>query len=148
MAEKQNKGVGVIITNKKKDRFFIQQKDNDHPIKEFRLKYCFFGGALEDGEDEEAGLSRELSEEINEEHSMIILKKSQRLFESTFNNLIKQRVTFVFYESILSDKELMELENIKINEGRGELVGLKEMYFLPFLIDLEHMLRKYLWTIR
>ena len=53
-------GAGVVITNKKRSLFYLQQKDNSHPIKEFRLTYCFFGGGINDNEKEFKGLKREL----------------------------------------------------------------------------------------
>ena len=35
MEKKIQKGVGVIVTNKNRDIFYVQQKDEIYPIKEY-----------------------------------------------------------------------------------------------------------------
>jgi 8-oxo-dGTP pyrophosphatase MutT (NUDIX family) len=148
MKEKPHPGVGVIITNKSHTKFYLQQKDNTHPVTQCRLKFCFFGGAVEEGESELEALKRELTEEINKEVAVKISSKTKRLFDSTFLNILGIPTIFVFYEMILSDEELLNLSKIPVKEGKGGfLVGIKEMYTLPFIIDLEHMLRRYLGMI-
>ena len=41
------RGVGIIITNLKRNLFYFQQKDKNYWILPYGLKYCFFGGGLE-----------------------------------------------------------------------------------------------------
>ena len=65
--------VAVSITNPKRDLFYIQQKDEFHPMPEFRLRYTFFGGGLKENESEMQALKRELLEE-----ELTFLKFSQK----------------------------------------------------------------------
>jgi 8-oxo-dGTP pyrophosphatase MutT (NUDIX family) len=148
MLNKKSKGVGVIITNNSRSKFYLQQKDNTHPIPKLRLKYCFFGGGIKKGEDELSALKRELSEELNKEASEIIVNKSKRLFESSFIDIINNYMTFIIYESKLTKTEFYEIVSVPVLEGKGGFIAKrKDLFLLPFIIDLEHMLRKYLGMI-
>lgn len=65
--------VVAVLANPKCDEFLLQQKDDKHPVKAFRHRYCPFGGSylrllLESGryrkENPITGMVRELYEEI------------------------------------------------------------------------------------
>ena len=137
--------VEVIIVNKKKNLFYIQQKDETHPIPEFRLKYCFFGGGIEptDKNDSEA-LRRELFEELEENFAEKIFKNSRKLKEVYITDVIGRDFKSSLYESVLTDKTIKGLSKSQIYEGKGVLVKKEDILKIPFLGDSQILFEKYL----
>ena len=60
-----HEGVGLLISNSNRSRFYIQLKDATYPIPKWRGACSFWGGAVEsEDKNEEAAVWRELREEI------------------------------------------------------------------------------------
>lgn len=57
------KCIGVLIYDKSKDKFLLQQRSKNSS---YALTWGVWGGKLEEGEDFVTGLSRELKEELGE----------------------------------------------------------------------------------
>ena len=139
-------GVAVVITNQKRDLFYLQQKDEGCPIPEFRLTYCFFGGAIKSKEEDYDALKRELVEELAEYPSKMIIRNSKKLFDDYFLNIFKQKTRFSLYESILPDNVFKKISGFPVKEGKrkGFLVKKKDILKINFLPDLKDTLSKYL----
>lgn len=60
-------GVGIFIRDKDNGRGIFQRKDWKHPEVDARGRLSGFGGSLEEGEEPEDALARELPEEIDNE---------------------------------------------------------------------------------
>ena len=142
-------GVAVVVTNPKRNLFYLQQKDKGCPIPEFRLTYCFFGGTINPAKEEFSGLKRELSEELENYPAELITENSRKLFDDYFLNIFKQKTKFSLYEAALSDKILKEISGFPIKEGKGGfLIKKQEILKIRFLPDLENTLKKYLSLIK
>jgi 8-oxo-dGTP pyrophosphatase MutT (NUDIX family) len=126
----------IIITNKDKDLFYIQQKDDTHPIRKYREKYSFFGGSIEAGESATMAINRELSEELE---YFAYSKIKDKIIDGFVINLnSKDRklsdITLHFYFAILTNKDLTEISKRNIKEGkRGILVDRIKLSSLQFI---------------
>lgn len=140
--------VGVIITNPKKTLFYLQQKDETYFIKEYRLRYCFFGGSVEKGEKEIEALKREIKEELDVRHSESIIKNLKRLFDSYFTNIKNYTYRFTLYESVIEKSDLIALSKLFPNEGKkGTLLTREELKNIPIFTDLEEVRDMYLESL-
>jgi 8-oxo-dGTP pyrophosphatase MutT (NUDIX family) len=93
-------------------RYLMQLRDNNPEIS-FPCFFCFFGGALEPGEDPEAGLRRELGEELEMEAGDISYF-SQLAFDAIYaNGGVRQR----YYFEISIDPGV--IETLVLHEGAG-----------------------------
>jgi translation elongation factor EF-G len=140
--------IGAIITNPTRTLFYIQQKDEGYYVPEYRLKHCFFGGGKKKNETEIETLKRELSEELDTNFLSLLMKNPTRLFDSYFTNIEGDTYKFTIYESILSDKDLLELSKLQPKEGKcGVLLNREEFKNIPFFDDLLETREKYLKSI-
>lgn len=145
MIRNQNWSSVVSITNRKKTLFYLQQKDEDYWIPEYRLKYCFFGGQVEKNETELEALKRELFEEIDERFALTISKNSKKLFDVYFTNIHKEYCKLSMHESVLEEEFLEKLSHTKAKEGKGLLVKIEDFQTTPFFWDLKKsVLTRYL----
>jgi 8-oxo-dGTP pyrophosphatase MutT (NUDIX family) len=139
------RGVGVIITNLKRNLFYFQQKDEDYWIPSYRLKYCFFGGGLEKNEKEDHALKRELLEELEITAAEVIYKNSTKVFSAEFKDIFGKDCDYSLYESVLQNKTLKNISLLHIKEGKkGILVSREEILGLSFFKDITKILGKYL----
>jgi len=135
----------VVITNPSRTFFYLQQKDEGYQIESFRLSYCFFGGRIEEGEEEKDSLRRELFEELESIAADLVFKNSKRLFYDCFTNILGRKCRFLLYESVISDKNLEEISTLPVKEGkRGFLCKREELLIIPFISDLKNTRRRYL----
>ena len=146
--DEKHHGVGVLVTNKNKDLFYIQQKDEQYPIAQFKLCYSFFGGEKNKDETEENALERELREELESAAAVKISRLARKIgdFELTSNG---NPFTFTLYEAVLAEQELKELAGLPIKEGkRGALFDKDNITKLKFVHNLETVLRAYLTQLQ
>ncbi len=140
----KNWSVGVVVTNPSKTFFYLQQKDETYFIEEYRLKYCFFGGSIEENENENDALKRELEEELSMNLAEKITRKITRLFDTYFINIQNVPYKHTLYESIISDDELIALSKIIPKEGKkGALLTREELKNIPIFTDLEEARNNY-----
>jgi len=145
MSEKIHKGVELIITNKNYDTFIIQQKDEDYWIKEYRLKYCLFGGGIEKNETPIKALRRELYEEFPKIEAALLYKNTKKLFSFNFKNIFRKPCKTFIYETILKDSELKMISKNKVKEGkRGILIKRNKLDESSFFIETWTSFKKYL----
>ena len=136
-------GVIVFITNPDKSQFYIQQKDEKYPVKKYRLKYSLFGGEVEEGEDKESALERELNEELDERAKKIVLENATYMTQLTVMG--KHPYDLSIFESILPNSILKRISKYPVKEGkRGYLANESEMRKLPFIHRLENAIHLYL----
>jgi len=144
-----HQGVGVIITDEFKRRFFVQRKCEKYPIPEYRGFYSFFGGGLEEGESGQEALVRELFEELHEtpaknvEAELAYLKRFQVTARS-------QTYYFTLFESVLPESTFNDITDTSIfpvKEGKGKIVTRESILILPFIWGLEQVVRHYIGFI-
>lgn len=134
----------VIITNKKKDLFYMQQKDERYFIPKYRLYYTFFGGKLKEDENEEECIKRELKEELKKEVSEIIIKKIKKIDQTPYFYTEFGKRKFFIFNSILDDKELEFISKQKIFEGKkGILIKKEELDQLPIINPVREVIKNY-----
>ncbi len=118
MAGLKSRSVGVVVTNNERDLFYIQQKDELHPIPEFRLFFTFFGGQLKKNEEEKIALKRELLEELEQNAAILIYDESKKMFDSGLMQWEKGVCEFSLYEAALPTEKLMHISKLPIREGK------------------------------
>ena len=144
MEEKYAKVVVLIITNKDKDLFYMQQKDENYPIAKWRLYYTFFGGKIEENELPLESLKREMYEELQKEIARMLLGKARKVFNYDYDNGKAKRKYYV-YESVLSDLDLKKIENAPIKEGKlGKIIQKKKLKDYKIVKSIKKILEKYL----
>lgn len=137
----------VAITNLRKTHLYLQQKDGEYWIPQYRFKYCFFGGRVEKKEDDRSALQRELLEEFEEINANYIFQNSKKLFDSYFINVHREFWKVSLYESILGNDSLMNLSYVQVKEGKGVLVKKEDILQIPFFPDIKKsVLDKYLYN--
>ena len=137
--------VGVAITDKKRNLFFIQQKDESYPIPELRLNFTFFGGRLNDNEDEKDALKRELLEELDQEAAILIYEKSKKMFDIGPIKWKKWESSFCLYEAVLPIEKLIDISKLPVKEGeKGCLVTREEIVKLPLVPTIKETVKRYL----
>ena len=112
--------VHAVITTPCHENFFVQQKDDDHPVEEYRAGYTLFGGEIEGKEEPVFAIRREIEEELPFFRNFTY--EPQFLGVST----LPTQQTFTF-SITLSDEEFQELVRGKVLEGFG--VSLKKNDF-------------------
>lgn len=143
MTEKKYQGAMIVITNKNRDKFYIQQKDETHPIKKFRLCYTFFGGGTEKEENEFNTLERELKEELSYEAYYPILKHKKRIFDAKIK-VKDKKILVAMFETALEDKDLLSISKMSVKEGRGYLIKKQDIINLKFMHDINKIVEQYI----
>ena len=101
---------GVLATP---DGRYLMQFRDDNPEISFPGFFCFFGGAMEPGEDPETGLRRELREELELDPGDISYF-SQFVFDAVYDDgTLRQR----YYFEIPIDPDV--INTIVLHEGAG-----------------------------
>lgn len=137
-------GVGIIITNKERDKFYFQQKDETYWIKQYRLKYSFFGGGVEQEEGAYEALKRELYEELESVATKIILNNCEEVFISRLKNIFGRNCKQFIFEAILSDEELININKLPVKEGkRGKIFSRQELIEEDFFVGAWKILGDY-----
>jgi len=145
MKEIINKGVGVIITNKDKNLFYFQQKDETYWIKQYQLKYCFFGGSIENPEYPKKALERELLEELDGGAAKLVIDNLKEIFTKDFISILHKKCRHIIFESILSEDELKTISKLNIREGKkGIIIKLNDLNSSDFFIETWHLFKDYL----
>lgn len=140
--------VGVIITNPEKTLFLLQQKDETYFIKEYRLRYCFFGGSIKKREKEIDALKREINEELDKRFVDSIIKTLKRKSDSYFTNIENNTYRFTLYESVISNDKIKELAKLSPKEGkRGVLLNRQELKNILIFTDLQETRDFYLKSL-
>ncbi len=139
-----HKGVGLIITNKKRTLFFVQQKDENYPVEKWAKCYSFWGGKIEESDFSYLeALKRELYEEIN---GNIDFTSSKIEFVSKFIVNCDKTYEFNLFELVVDDMELQELKSTEIFEGHGVLISLNELINGKWIWCLERVINQYVKT--
>ncbi|MCX6746773.1 MAG: NUDIX domain-containing protein [Candidatus Pacearchaeota archaeon] len=143
---KDYQAVAVSITNRRRDLFILQKKDGGYYIPQFRFKCCFFGGRVEDGEEEYSALRRELLEELDQKIAERIYEKSKKIVpDYKIIDALGRNCTYSLYESILSTRLLKKIASMPVKEGEAAVLIKKEDIFkAPFFSDLREVLEDYL----
>jgi 8-oxo-dGTP pyrophosphatase MutT (NUDIX family) len=133
-------GVGALVTNQARTRFFVQQKDTNytpHP-----MGYSFFGGAVDAGESTDVAIVRELREELGDAAEALVVAGPTLQFVEVVG---PAGFDFALYEVVLADEVLEGLANVPVHEGeRGALVERAQLAQLPFIWGLEQVVARYL----
>jgi len=148
MDQEKKEVVLAIITNKERNVFYMQQKDETYFRTEYRLMFTFFGGKIEDSENPNEAIQRELLEEFDSKVAEIIIKNLKFVFSIPYENK-KEPKKFQIFESILSNEEINLISKTKIKEGKKGLIIKKESIESTQIIPLIKMvLDKYLKLIQ
>ncbi len=140
-------GVGIIVTNETRDKFYVQQKDEEYWIKEYRLKHCFFGGGIELNEKKLNALERELNEELTNGVAEVIYKNSKEIFNTSFVNTLGQSCKYFLYESILTEKRLRDISKRPVMEGKcGILIKRENLNEYNFFNETWKLLEQYIYN--
>lgn len=140
MAKDDHHGVGALVTNAARSRFFVQQKDASYPG--YPLAYSTFGGAREPGEGSAQAAARELREELGDAAAALL---DAGLVEVLTTRLEPDGFTFTLFEILVDDAQLDALAGVPVFEGeRGALVTRAELAELPFIWGLGAVLEAYL----
>ncbi|MDF1665208.1 MAG: NUDIX domain-containing protein [Planctomycetota bacterium] len=130
-------GVVLVLTNPERTHFLLQRKDASYP--HFPRGYSFFGGALEDGETEEAGLQRELAEEFSEEVRVLLRTPRRRRF-SGWIETEQFRFKISLFESTLSHDQLQTIASMPVLEGESaDLIAREKLNGLAYVWGLEQL---------
>jgi len=137
-----HKGVGLIITNKNKTHFFVQQKDENYPVKKWAGCYSFWGGKIENTDNSKLdALKRELVEEIE---NVIDFESSAINFMKSFEIICDRNFEFHLFELLLEDELFSELQNATIMEGYGVTLTTDEVKNGKWIWCLEKVVDNYL----
>ena len=137
-----HKGVGLIISNKSKTLFFVQQKDENYPVKKWAGCYSFWGGKVEESDDSllEA-LKRELFEEIKANIDFDV-SKINPIGEFIID--CDEKFLFNLFELVLPEDQLHKLQSAEIYEGYGTLISLNELKRGKWIWCLEQVVAEYI----
>ena len=137
-------GVGLLISNESQTQFFVQQKDETYPYKDWRGCLSFWGGAIEE-EDKSplAAVERELEEEIPA--SISILSPYSKKEIGTFKITYARPFFLTVFEIRIPDQKIEALSQIAVLEGDGLMLSKEEILDYKWIwetdfIFLEHIL--------
>ncbi|MEM6991147.1 MAG: NUDIX domain-containing protein [Myxococcota bacterium] len=137
----EHRGVGLLVTDAARQRFYVQQKDASYP--NFPRAYSFFGGACEAGETVEAALARELREELGPKTADMLLEREPVALGSYV--VTPAAFRFTLFETVVDHTTLERLAAAPVFEGeRGAVVTRGELAALPFVWGLERVVAAYL----
>jgi len=137
-----HKGVGLIICNSAKTKFFIQQKDDLYPIEKWRNTFSFWGGAMEKSDiSEKVALIREITEELFPPE--MVLQKNWKYVDN-YNITGDANFIFSLFELKVNDAELIEISKINVKEGKGKLMYLNEINTSTWIWNLEIAFHAYM----
>jgi len=137
----------VIITNKDRSLFYMQQKDETYNPQEYRLHYTFFGGHMEQDESDKLALKRELSEELEKSVAELIFKRSKKIKDIPIKTKSGPK-NFHIFEAVVSKEELDEISSKKIREGKkGSIIKFSEVEEALIISPVKEVLIKYLSTV-
>ncbi|KIG18390.1 hypothetical protein DB30_00675 [Enhygromyxa salina] len=133
-------GVGLIVSNHARTRFYVQQKDASYP--HYPLAYSLFGGACEPDEAPAQALARELVEELEDAaHELLAVGPS----------LVGEHVVgptgfaYSLFEVQITNAQIDLLERAPVLEGeRGAVVSRAQLRSLPYIWGLEVVIAAYL----
>jgi 8-oxo-dGTP pyrophosphatase MutT (NUDIX family) len=138
---KTHHGVGVLVTNRTRSRFLVQQKDQDyapHP-----RGYSLFGGATDTNEDPAEALARELHEELGAASAKLLIAAGLRPVLTT--TVEPAGFVYSLFEAAIDDALLEALARAPVFEGeRAAVVERDELLALPFIWGLGAVLAAYL----
>lgn len=118
---KMHYGVGLLISNQEQTQFFVQQKDNDYPFKEWRGCLSFWGGAVEPEDNSNLqAVERELEEEIPQ--AVPLLQHYAKKKIGTFKITYAQPFILTVFEVRVPDYLLQEISKVNVLEGNGILM--------------------------
>lgn len=137
-----HKGIGLIIGNRNRDKFFIQIKDNEYPIKKWIGAFSFWGGGIEASDISELeALRREIIEEI--EPADFILNHEWKRIDS-FIVESEPAFHFTLYEMLIEDHEFDEFNHVSINEGFGTFAFHTDLLEREWVWGLKSVFQKYM----
>lgn len=142
-------GVGVLITNENKSKFFLQVKNETYPHKEFVNKLSFWGGRVERGEELDQALHRELQEELHDDSYKIIQNKIKRLKTYTIKTrkgIFPLKYNFTFYQATVTDSEIEFISSKPVYEGLAKTISLEEFRNSQFIWNLDIVKQDFLET--
>ncbi|MFP4112230.1 MAG: NUDIX hydrolase [Candidatus Woesearchaeota archaeon] len=142
-SRKRFRGVGVIITDYERDIFYLQKKCEHYPIEKYRGAHAFWGGNIEDGEDSYQALERELYEEFSDGWSGRVFEGSSLVADFDVKNG-DDEYSFSLYECMLPKDDVYEILEQKVEEGEGVMATKKDLETMPFIFNLEYVVRNYL----
>ncbi len=144
----EHQGVGVIITNEDRTKFYFQDKGDSYPIVRYQNCLSFFGGRLDkiNGEGIDGALKRELEEksELGDYWGNIVYDAAEEL------DTVKVRVglgtyNITIYEAVLSNEQFDDLVDAPTgSEGIGVVVPKDELLRHKYIWGLEGVLHTYL----
>jgi 8-oxo-dGTP pyrophosphatase MutT (NUDIX family) len=139
---------GVCITTPNHTLFYLQEKDDGHPIPAFRCKYTFFGGKAEHGENSYEAARRELKEELSPDAAAKIIPCLTLLFTFKLQRIYllpkKEYCSVHLYEAILSESDLTAIAQLPIYEGkRGVLISRNDFSASLFPEHMHSLVKKY-----
>lgn len=137
--QSEHRGVGLVVTNRARSAFFLQQKDEayePHP-----LGYSFFGGAIEAEEDPLQALERELHEELGSLATTLIDVGPKHVLTM---EVPPHGFTFSLYEVVLPGS-LALLDGVEVLEGkRGAVIMRNALSEIDFIWGLSAVMNRYL----
>jgi len=105
--------------------------------------HCFFGGKIEPGENPLSSLERELiHEELQPEIGKIIIASAVHFEDYVMSS--DYTYGYSLFESIISTEEILRISKGKVLEGKGVLTTRREITEIPFIYDMDIMVRDYL----
>lgn len=132
----EHEGVGLIIRSDDVSLWFVQQKDETYPIEKWQLSYSVWGGAMEEGEEPQAALLRELEEELSWQPSKMPDYIGQKIVDSD------RRFAIHLYEYTMPTAELKTwAESLEVQEGYGQLVAREALFDRPWVWDLDQLIQ-------
>lgn len=129
MSKEIHKGVGLLISNEEQSQFFVQIKDEQYPYEAWRGACAFWGGAIEEkDQDEITAVERELEEEIPD--AALLLKgipknKIKRYWID--NKSVVQPFWLNIYEVVVDNKQLQQIAKTRVLEGKGALLSKQDL---------------------
>lgn len=134
-----HQGVGLLITDKSRELFFIQKKDRNYPVEKWIGGFSFWGGAIEDNDlSPYEALIREIQEELTTE-----LDYKQIKFVNEFLVKSDSNYTFYLFELTVNEKTLDTLKYQKVNEGNCDVVTKKALLTGKWIWGLEQVINQH-----